>query len=388
MEYRSQNNLPEENKVSLGELLLSYGITNIEDFTATNLSAVFSALENISNAIGQLPLYITDGMNNEVEHEYKKLFYRNEISKFNLFKQLVWDIYQSGNAFMYIKRAGNGKPKKLIYLKPTQVTINYNENNHVLNYSVSYFEAKGTIQPNDMIHFYKNGIFVGKSTMSFANQTLSLSKETESVASEYFRKGCNVSGLLKMLSPSTDKQRSEVYSSWVNNIGRNRAGIAVMPQNIEYQKIGADANSAQMLETREFNITEIARFFNISPVMLGDLSKVSYSTLEMVMTQFVQVTLQPIVAMIESELTRKLFTDEEDLYFKMDENYLIKFDKKSEGEYYSKMVSNGIYTRNEVRIALGLKPLEGGDSLVIPYTNIQQNIIAEDNNKKTDVNIE
>ena len=298
LETRACECTEQQNKFSLGEILLSYGIGNIDDFTSTQLSGVFSALENISNAIAQLPIYITDGSNNEIEHYVKKLFYTNQISKFNLFKQIVWDIYLKGNAFLYIRRDSKGVPTELVYLKPQQVTINYNENNHVLYYLANSL-VRGKIAPIDIIHFYKNGIFDGKSTISFGAQSIELAKETDSVSKSYFRSGCNVNGIIKMLTNSTDKQRQEIQSAWQNNIGKGKNGVAVMPQNVDYIKLGSDANSAQMLESRQYNITEIARFFNISPVMLGDLSKASYSTLEMVLTQFVQVTLQPLVSMIQ-----------------------------------------------------------------------------------------
>ena len=181
-----------------------------------------------------------------------------------------------------------------------------------------------------------------------------------------------------MLTNSTDKQRQEIQSAWQNNIGKGKNGVAVMPQNVDYIKLGSDANSAQMLESRQYNITEIARFFNISPVMLGDLSKASYSTLEMVLTQFVQVTLQPLVSMIQSELTRKLIPITENAYINLDENYLIKFDKNTESNYYTNLVRGGIITVNEAREALGFSKVEGGDKLMIPYTDITQNTISDE----------
>lgn len=377
LETRACECAEQQNRFSLGEILLSYGIGNIDDFTSTQLSGVFSALENISNAIAQLPIYITDGSNNEIEHYVKKLFYTNQISKFNLFKQIVWDIYLKGNAFLYIRRDNKGVPTELVYLKPQQVTINYNENNHVLYYLANSL-VKGKIAPRDIIHFYKNGIFDGKSTISFGAQSIELAKETDSVSKSYFRSGCNVNGIIKMLTSSTDKQRQEIQSAWQNNIGKGKNGVAVMPQNVDYIKLGSDANSAQMLETRQYNITEIARFFNISPVMLGDLSKASYSTLEMVLTQFVQVTLQPLVSMIQSELTRKLIPSTDNAYINLDENYLIKFDKNTESNYYTNLVRGGIITVNEAREALGFSKVEGGDKLMIPYTDITQNTISDE----------
>jgi HK97 family phage portal protein len=142
-----------------------------------------------------------------------------------------------------------------------------------------------------------------------------------------------------------------------------------------------------MLETRLFNVSEIARFFNINPVLLGDLSKSSYSTIEAANIEFVTHTLMPYIAMIECEFNRKLIApNEEGFSLDLDETYLIRGDKNSTATYYKTLVEAGIITRNEARRGLGLNELDGLDNIVIPYTNIADNTVSEDKNidKKED----
>jgi len=142
-----------------------------------------------------------------------------------------------------------------------------------------------------------------------------------------------------------------------------------------------------MLETRLFNVSEIARFFNINPVLLGDLSKSSYSTIEAANIEFVTHTLMPYIAMIECEFNRKLIApNEEGFSLDLDETYLIRGDKNSTATYYKTLVEAGIITRNEARRGLGLNELDGLDKIVIPYTNIADNTVGEDKNidKKED----
>ena len=103
---------------------------------------------------------------------------------------------------------------------------------------------------------------------------------------------------------------------------------------MEFQSLSQDADKAQMIETRQYNITEIARYFNISPVLLADLSHSSYSTLEAVQLDFLTHTLQPYISMIESEFNRKLLSlSETNLYIDLDETYLLKSDKQSTASY-------------------------------------------------------
>jgi HK97 family phage portal protein len=154
------------------------------------------------------------------------------------------------------------------------------------------------------------------------------------------------------------------------------SGLAILKGNMNYQSIGQSAAESQMLEARLFNVSEIARFFNISPVLLGDLTKSSYSTIEAAQLEFVQHTLYPFIVMFEEELNRKL-CHRSNVRIDFDESFLIKSDKSVQANYLNTLVSGGIMSINEARASLGLNPIEGGDKVIIPFTDISQNIIGE-----------
>lgn len=146
--------------------------------------------------------------------------------------------------------------------------------------------------------------------------------------------------------------------------------------NMTYQSVGSSAAESQMLEARLFNVSEIARFFNISPVLLGDLSKSSYSTIEAAQLEFVQHTLYPFIVMFEEELNRKL-CHRSNVRIDFDETFLVKSDKSVQANYLNTLVGGGIISVNEARASLGLNPIDGGDKLIIPYTDLSQNTIGE-----------
>lgn len=153
--------------------------------------------------------------------------------------------------------------------------------------------------------------------------------------------------------------------------------MAILEAGMSYQAISGNSKDSQLLETRLFNIQDIARFFCINPVLLGDLSHSSYSTIEASLLEFVTHTLYPYITLMENELTRKLIKpSEKNLYVDLDDNFILKSDKTSQANYLNTLVAGGIMTRNEAREQLGLNPMEGGDELVIPYTNLEQNTIG------------
>jgi HK97 family phage portal protein len=147
---------------------------------------------------------------------------------------------------------------------------------------------------------------------------------------------------------------------------------------MSYQPIQLNATDSQMLESRQFNVQDIARFFGISPVLLGDLSHNSYSTIEAVQEQFLLQTLQPYITMIEEEFTKKLFKENEsDLEINLDETVILRTNKTAQASYYSTLLDKGILSINEVRKELGYSEIEGGDAHTIAYTDINQNKIDD-----------
>ena len=158
---------------------------------------------------------------------------------------------------------------------------------------------------------------------------------------------------------------------------------------MSYTPLSGNANETQMLETRLFNVAEIARYFNINPVLLGDLSKSSYNTIEAANLEFLTHTLMPYVSMVQDEFNRKLVKPSEaGITIDLDESYLIKADKDSTAQYLKTLVDSGIITRNEARKQLGYNEMDGCDDLIVPFTNIKDNTIGtqQENSEKEDEN--
>jgi HK97 family phage portal protein len=137
-----------------------------------------------------------------------------------------------------------------------------------------------------------------------------------------------------------------------------------------------------MIEARQFNVAEIARYFNMNPILLGDNQGATFSSIEYANIEFIFHTLQPYITMIEEEFNRKLVKPSEQGYITIDidEKFLLKGDMKSTSEYLSKLVTSGILTANEARTYLDLQPVEGGDKIRVAYSDIKQNTIENDLN--------
>lgn len=365
--------------------------TNGGNYSAMNLSAVYRAVELISNSIAALPIKILvsdeSGRNEATEHPLNYVFSdrntNNLISRFTLIKLLIQSVLLRGNGFALIQRANDGTPTSLRYLESNDVAINYDKLKNRLYYDVPLMRKR--VEPKDMIHllmFTYDGV-KGLSVLQNATRSLAIAQASENAANNYFSNGGKLDGILKVDGPVSQKQREDIRSAWNETYTANGSGIAILQGNMNYQAVQLSAKESQMLESRQYSVQDIARFFGISPVLLGDLSKTSFSTLEAVQNDFLVHTLQPYITMIENEFDRKLLKpSESNLSMTLETNEILRTDKAAQSNYYSTLINSGVLSINEVRKEIGYNGIgEDGDKHIIPFTDIQQNTVENNDSK-------
>jgi HK97 family phage portal protein len=359
------------------------------------LPAVYRCVEVISDSVAQLPLepYIVD------EKGYKKRFlqhpsYRllhlepnSRMTTYTFLKTMVTSMLLTGNAFAYIKRDSKGNAVGLHYIPSELVTINDSivDTFNPIKYSV--VGIKGMVEACNMIHllnFSYDGI-VGVSTLTHAANTLGISADSESHARGFFKGGANVAGILKVQSALNAKQKNDLKTAWQSAFNANTGepnGVAVLEGNMDFQPITVNPKDAQMLETREFNVIDVCRFFGVSPNKCFDLSKSSYSTVEATQLAFLTDTLGPLIRKIEQEFEKKLYkpSEKEHVEVKFDTSQLLRADKTALSGYYRELFNIGVITPNEIRKELNLPAIEGGDN-----TFLQVNITTLENAIKAPV---
>lgn len=365
-------------------------LLNLSEYGPMKQSAFFAAVSLISNAIAQMPWQLKSfNVDDEPDNRFiTDLFINNNLTQFTIVQNMIKDCLLHGNGFCWIKRDKAGKPISLKYLPFGDVSIFYNKVTDVLLYQAPRISNK-MIEPVDMIHLRmitKDGIN-GISIIDYANSTIKLAGASEKQAAEYFNSGLTVKGVLSSESPRLTKdQREGIRVAWTESQLGNGVGIPVLEAGLKYQPISSNSKDAELLESRAYSVLEIARFFQISPILLGDLSKSSYNSVEQSELQFVLNTLAPYITMLEQELNAKLIMPSQRYKYYIDimEEHIIKQDKQSQANYLNTLVNSGIITRNEARKALGYPEMEGADELTVSFTDVNQNKINQD--KNTDEN--
>lgn len=367
------------------------------------LSTVYRCVDVISDSIAQLPLepYIID------DTGYKEKFTKHpsywllnkepnkKMSRYTFIKTMIVSMLLKGNAYAYIERDAQGNAIALHYIDSGLVTIAKSDS--VDDDNIYYFVTgiKGVVESCNMIHllnFSYDGIN-GLSTLHHAKLTLGLATDAESHAAGFFKGGANLAGILKVDSPLTTKQKTELKTSWQTAFSPATGtpnGVAVLEGNMNFEPITVNPSDAQLLETREFNVIDICRFFGVSPVKAFDLSKSSYSTVEATELAFLTDTLAPLLEKIELEFERKLYkpSEKQKIDVRFDTSVLLRADKASLAEYYNKLFQIGVISPNEIRKSLDLPPIPNGDNTFV-QVNVQTLKLAssqtkEDVNTKTD----
>ena len=385
-EKRSVQQIDYVKPYSSGALFYNY----YDNGSAMSLSTVFAAIDIISNSIAELPIQVKEISNdcNNILPDTNiitSLFNSMQISKFTAIKQVIVDMLLYGNGYIYIRRDSQQTPVELIFLPHGTITINYTEENNKLLYIYTggNKSISKNILPKDILHFYKNsndGIH-GRGILSYANRAITIGNFTEEAAKDYFGSGCSIKGILKFNEQVMQPDKEEIRSNWAQvHGGSNGSGLAICDYNVDFVPVSQNARESQMIEARLFNVTEVARFFGISPVLLQDLSHSSYSTIEAAQLEFLTHTLLPYIAMMESELNRKLGSEK--LYIDLDEKYIMTTDKQAEANYITTLINSGVICINEGRKMIGLGPIEGGDKHIIAYTKIDDNTINKSNTEE------
>ena len=358
---------------------------SVNERSAMQITAVYSCVRILSEAIASLPLHLykyTDtGTAKATDHLLYLLLHderQREMTSFVFRETLMTHLLLWGNAYAQIIRNGKGEVLALYPLMPDRMNVDRDESGEIVyEYMVSQEDApinSGStvkLSPSEVLHIPGLGFdgTIGYSPIAMAKNAIGLAIATEEYGSKFFANGATPSGILEF--PGTVKEPERVRESWNKGFGgENKHKVAILEQGMKYTPISISPNEAQFLETRKFQIDEIARIFRVPPHMIGDLEKSSFSNIEQQSLEFVKYTLDPWVVRWEQSIKRTLLLpDEKGTYFaKFNVDGLLRGDYQSRMNGYATARQNGWMSANDIRELENLDriPAElGGDLYLI-----------------------
>jgi HK97 family phage portal protein len=357
---------------------LSFAGIQINATSAMKLSAVFACVRLNSEIPASLPLTVhrvSKGKREDLTGGpiYQLLHAPNKfMNSFSFIELMNARLQLSGNSYAVIKFNLKGDPYNLIPVDSSCVTVKvYNgEPFYIIN--DPDMGVKGTFFYWEVIHFKmlsRNGI-TGMSPIQAAREGIGLGLAAEKFGADFFQKGGNLKGALETDGHMEDAQFKAWKKRWETFYGGAVGDhtTPILEYGMKYKPIGIPPNDAQFIETRVFQLQDIARFFNTPPSLIGDLSRATFSNGEQQDMQFAKYSLRPILKGQECEFESKLVNrnDEGTISIKYNMDGLLRADMKTRAAYEQTLVSTGILTRNEAREIENKEPIEGLDTPLDP----------------------
>jgi HK97 family phage portal protein len=342
--------------------------------TALQFSAVFRAIDYISSQLAMVPwcVYRDDG-NKKIKietHPAYRLLYSQpnpEMTAFTFKQTLLAHALSWGNGYAEIIRDRGGRPAELWPISPDRVEVTRDPDTQKVVYEISNArDGKTLLAQEQMFHLHGMGFdgLVGYSVVSMASRAIGLGMAADQFGASFFQNGTATSGVLEHPGKIGEEAIKNLRDSWNDQYrGPGKAHKPViLEEGMQWKPISIPPDDAQFLETRKFQVDEIARWYGLPPHKLQSMEHATFSNIEHQSIEVVKDALAPWAIRMEQEANRRLFASRSTpFYSKMNLNALMRGDTAARGEWYTKMWNLGVFSINEIRELEDMNPVTDGD---------------------------
>lgn len=346
---------------------------SVNQASSLTYSAVWSAVRSISEGVASLPLQVfqrsqNNGRSKATANPLYSILHdapNSEMGSLVFRETIMAHVLTWGNGYAEIERDSTGRVIALWPLRPDVCQPVRDENGDLF-----YQYGNIIFLPNEILHIKGlsfDGV-KGYSVIAQAKESIGLGMALENYGSSFFGNGAKPSGVISVPGKLNSEAIQNMRKSWeeMHSTSKNSHRVAILQNGVSYQSIGISPDDAQWVNSRSFQLQEIARWFRIPASKIGDKSGASYSSLEQDNLNFLQETLRPWLIRWEQEISMKLINSP-DLYAEHNQDALLRGDSSSRSAFYASALSWGWLSRNEVR-ALENLPSSGpdGDAYMVP----------------------
>lgn len=359
----------------------------VNETTALQTAAVYACVRVISEAIASLPLKLytydnTDrsGSKSALEHPLYHLLHHapnKEMTSFSFRETLMSHLLIYGNGYAQIQRDGGGRVVGLYPLLPNKMDVSRNDKGEIYYTYWRDRDEAGANGKSDAIILRREDVLhipglsfdglIGYSPIALAKNAIGMAIAAEDFGSTFFSSGATPSGILEHPNSFEDSKIKSLRQAWdaIHKGTHNSSQVAILTDGLKYRQVSIPPEQAQFLETRKFQLGEIARIFQVPPHMIGDLERSSFNNIEMQAIEFVKYCINPWVTRWEQAMWQSLLLPSEKpkMYIKFNLDGLLRGDYETRMKGYSIGIQNGFMCPNDVRKLENLNEIpeeEGG----------------------------
>jgi HK97 family phage portal protein len=355
---------------------------NVTESTALTYSAVYNAITLISGTIGALPCHLMQRKGEKKRIADDRRMYRVLHDEFNPYMTamagrecLTAHALSWGNGYAEIVRNGYGELVELWPITPNRIRPEMRDGSLV--YRIRVGNEDIFLPREKVLHVPGMGFdgFVGYSVISMARKSIGLGMALETFGALYFGQGTHPGVVVShpgKLGPQASSNLQTSLATEYGGLGKSHK-LLLLEEGMKMEKIGIPPDDSQFLESRQFQIPEVARWFNLPPHKLKDLTKSSFSNIESEQQSFYGDSILPWLVRFEQNFNMQLLSPSDKelsgrgrLYFKHSAEGILRADTVARGEFYTKMFSVGAMSVNEIREKEDMDPVAGGDIHLVP----------------------
>lgn len=372
----------------VGALPTASGVS-VTAHTALRVPAVLQAVRLIAETVGSLPCKLyrdADGSKEAAkEHAGNRLaHYRVNgwTSAGHLRTLLTTDALLHGAGYAHVVRTGDGRPYEINRLQPGTVQRRFEDDGEPFYIVTDANRVQRRLSFRDVLYV---PAFGDTSPVQLGKEAIGVSMLLERHAAQFFGSGARPAAVLSNEKPQGGEQGAttiaNIRKSFRNWLAGSSSDPLILDAGWKYEQPAMSSTDAQFLEHRLEQVREIARIFGVPPTMIYELSKGTYSNTEQMAASFLQLCLRPWLDRWQDAYATVLLTEDEqdNLYFEFIIDDLQRADAAGRAEIFGKLVAMRAMTPNEVRAAMNLPAIEGGDELANPYTTTGPAVGANDN---------
>lgn len=380
----SLNDLDNAMDLAVSGFAASSGI-NVNPDTARKATAVFCALTIYTGTIGSLPLPLykrlpNGGKERDRDHWLYPILHdapNRWQTPMEWREMMMGHALLRGNAYSEIISSRARPIDQLIPLHPDRVELFVRDNGKLVYIYRNRDGSKRPILQEDMFHLRglsDNG-FLGLSAVREGTEAIGLTLATEKHAATFFKNNASPGGVLEIPTKLSEPSYERLVKTWnAKHAGADGAHkTAILEEGMLWKQIGLKAKDAQLLESRKFQVNDIARLFNLPPHTLKDLDRATFSNIEQQAIELVMYSFRPWFVRWEQAIHRDLFTeqDRKTHFVEFLADGLLRGDAAARGEFYTKLFNLGAISPNEIRARENMNPVEGGNTLFVPLNMVR-----------------
>ena len=345
---------------------------SVNQTSALKYSALYACVRLISESVASLPLHTyqrtENGKERLREHPISRLLSvspNKQITSYSFREVLMGHVLTWGNAYAEIVRDASGMAVELKPITPDRVRVTVDEDG-TIRYVV---DEQITLASDEMFHLAGLGFdgVVGYSPITLAKDCIGLGLAAERFGASFFSNGARLGGILQHPAKLSQEAGDRLRESWGNAYGGsgNTGKTAILEEGMNFTQLGIPPDDAQFLETRKFQVDDIARWYGVPPHMVGSMESATFRNIEHQQIEYVTHTLRSWLVRWEQELQRKIYMDDT-IFPQFVVDGLLRGDTKTRYESYRVARETGWLSVNEIRGLENLNPIDGGDQFIQP----------------------